>query len=89
MPLPQHVLDLKALVADRIGRRLLPVHGRETVWAGRGSGEPCALCDRTIPTTEIEYELDAPSPRATNGVVRLHLQCHALWQQLELARLSE
>ena len=87
MLLPQHELELKALAADRIKRNLLPSRLTRTVWAGQGSGEPCALCDRTIDSTEMEYELDAPLAR-TNGVVRLHLRCHALWQ-LELAALSE
>ena len=35
----------------------------------------------------MEYELDAPVTGG-NGIVRLHLRCHALWQ-LEVARLSE
>jgi len=87
MPFPQHELDLKTLAADRIRQHLLPTELPNTVWAGQGSGEPCSLCDRTIDKSEMEYELDAPAPRA-NSVVRLHLRCHTLWQ-LELARLSE
>jgi len=87
MPFPQQELELKALAADRIRRKLLPARPPKSVWAGPGSGERCSLCDRTIDKLDTEYELDAPVARA-NGVVRLHLRCHTLWQ-VELARLSE
>jgi hypothetical protein len=86
MPFPQQELELKALAADRIRQNLLPARPSKTVWAGPGSGERCSLCDQTIAEVETEYELDDPA--RANGVVRLHLRCHALWQ-LELARLSE
>jgi hypothetical protein len=87
MPLTQQELELKTLAVDRIRQSLLPARAPASIWAGRGSGEPCSLCDRTIGKTEMEYELDAPATRAKR-VVRLHLRCHALWQ-LGLARLSE
>jgi hypothetical protein len=87
MPLPQHELELKALAAERIRQNRLPARPAKSVWAGPGSGERCALCDRTIDELETEYELEAPVPTA-NSVVRLHLRCHALWQ-LEVTRLSD
>jgi hypothetical protein len=87
MPFPQHESELKALAADRIRQSLLPAQPARTVWAGPGTGERCSLCDRTIEEVEMEYELDAPAPRA-NGVVRLHRRCHTLWQS-EVVRLSD
>ena len=87
MPFPQHDLELKALVADRIRQNLLPARPPKAVWAGPGSGERCSLCDQAINELETEYELEAPVSTG-NAVVRLHLRCHTLWQ-LEVTRLSE
>lgn len=89
MRLPQHESELKTLTAERIKQRALPAQLPKTVWAGQGSGEPCALCDRTIDKTEMEYELDTlPAAAGANSVVRLHVRCHGLWQH-ELVHLSE
>jgi hypothetical protein len=87
MSLTQHELELKTLAIVRIRQKVLPAQAPKSIWAGQGSGEKCSLCERTIEKTEMEYELDAPVSR-TNRVIRLHLQCHALWQ-LELARESD
>ncbi len=87
MPFPQHDLELKALVADRIRQKRLPAQPPRAVWAGPGSGQRCSLCDQAINELETEYELETPMP-TVNSVVRLHLRCHTLWQ-LELARRSE
>ena len=86
MPLPQHELELLALAVVRIRQNVLPARPPKAVWAGQGSGQPCSLCDQSIAPTETEYELDAPE--RVNGIVRLHLRCHDLWQ-LELTRRSE
>jgi len=87
MPLTRHDLELQALAVTRIRQKVLPRRYPKSLWAGLGSGERCSLCDRTIEKAEMEYELDEPVT-GTNSIVRLHLQCHALWQ-LELARVTE
>jgi hypothetical protein len=55
-------------------------------WTGRGSGKSCAVCDLTINSREIEYEV-AGGP---NGSVFAHLRCYLVWRQESGAlRLSE
>jgi hypothetical protein len=85
--LTQQELELKTLAVARIRQHVLPAQAPRTIWAGQGSGERCSLCDRIIEKIELQYELDAPVTGG-NGIVRLHLRYHALWQ-LEMARLSE
>ena len=88
MPLTQHELELKSTAVDLIRRQLLPAEAPKSIWAGRGSGEPCSLCGKAIDRTEVEYEFEAPGDDRTRGPFRFHLRCHALWQ-LEVARLTE
>jgi len=87
MPLTQLELELKALAAERINRKLLPAQLPKTLWAGRGSGEPCSLCGRAIDRNETEYELEALPAIGANGIVRLHVRCHGVWP-IELAHQS-
>jgi hypothetical protein len=57
------------------------------MWGGRGSGQACSLCDKPIldtePEMELEYESDEPQ-----GVVRFHLQCQSVWDEMRHARAS-
>jgi hypothetical protein len=88
MPLTQHELELRKAALERIERGMLPRHIPATVWAGRGSGQPCSLCGLAIGLAEMEYELAGfNASSAAEHTVRFHLRCHALWQ-LELASLS-
>lgn len=54
------------------------------VWAGQGSGLPCAYCDQPIAIGEVEYEVDVlehpadvPSSRSP---LRFHVKCHDRWR---------
>jgi len=85
MPLTQHEFELRKAALERIERGLLPRQIPKTVWAGRGSGQPCSLCDQPIGGSEMEYELaDGDGASARGRTVRLHLRCHALWQLVAL-----
>jgi hypothetical protein len=44
-------------------------------WAGRGTGDFCAVCTERIAITETEFEVDLSSGRT----LRLHRLCHKLW----------
>jgi hypothetical protein len=60
----------------RIQQGVLPIEEPIRTWAGPGAGKPCSLCDRPIPKSETEFELefrDAPD-------LRFHTMCHASWQ---------
>jgi hypothetical protein len=47
------------------------------LWAGRGSGDLCALCIEPIAPTEIEFEVELSS----GAVLRVHRRCHQLWEE--------
>src|SRR5262245_61537430 len=69
------VVDLAACVRVKIDAGLLPRTLPERIWAGRGSGRVCALCDQPIRPDEVEYEFE-------NGrKLRMHLSCAAVWQK--------
>jgi hypothetical protein len=89
MPLTHHEVELRKAALERIERGALPRQVPKMVWAGRGSGQPCSLCDQTIGHSETEYELAASGgASAHERIVRLHLQCHALWQLAVVALSS-
>lgn len=54
------------------------------VFAGPGSGQPCAHCRGLITATEVEYEvveaMDAQPTNAEQATRRFHLQCYQLWR---------
>lgn len=39
-----------------------------------GTGEPCAVCDETITSAEIEYEVAGPVM-----IVHVHIACYHAW----------
>lgn len=88
MPFTQYELELKKTALERIRQKLLPDTVPRSIWAGEGTGQACSLCDRPVPQTEMEYELNLPLDDGTRSIIRFHLRCHALWQ-LEVARLAE
>jgi hypothetical protein len=55
------------------------------IWAGHGSGKPCAHCHRPILANDIEYEVITPqsatAPDAVESALRLHLRCHEEWRR--------
>ena len=84
MPLTQFESELRPIARDRISKGHLPGKVRSTLWGGNGTGQLCALCDKTIPQAEVELEVEA----FINGTVRtlrFHVICESVWQ-LECAR---
>jgi hypothetical protein len=83
LQLAQSDSELQPITPERNQDTQLPLETTR-VWGGRGSGRPCALCERVIGPAEIEYELEVPVDGAVQ-TLRFHLDCHALWQ-LEYTR---
>jgi hypothetical protein len=46
------------------------------LWAGAGDGQLCSLCDRSIDSQQIEYELQFE----TKIIYRFHRICHQAWE---------
>jgi hypothetical protein len=57
------------------------------MWGGRGTGQACSLCDQPILDTEPEMELEYEGSEP-QGVVRFHLQCQSVWDEMRQARTS-
>jgi hypothetical protein len=79
MPSDRIDQDLERRAHERIIEDRLPRPSQYRTWGGRGSNEPCALCDVTIRSDEVEYEIET---RNLSGVqlYRFHFLCHDAWQ---------
>jgi hypothetical protein len=86
-PIQQGRDALRDAARERIEQARLPRNKPSRMWGGRGSGKTCSLCDRPIadsePEMELEYEGDPSQP-----VVRFHLQCQTVWEEVRQARNS-
>jgi hypothetical protein len=67
----------------RAGR--LPDRPPHRIWAGRGTGALCRICNRLLESNEIEVEFEAPPGEedGSAGVAvdapRVHDRCLAAW----------
>lgn len=78
-------LDHARLIRSKLERRELPFERAERMWAGCGSGELCAGCDRPISRSEVEYELDFHSSSKLGVTIRFHPSCCDLWDMERIA----
>jgi hypothetical protein len=76
MHFDEHALRLEA--KRRVADGRLPRAAPQCLWAGTGSGESCALCDRPIEIQQVEYELEFNTQAAL--VYRFHRICHQAWE---------
>ena len=53
----------------------LPRKGPIKLWAGAGSGAPCARCGLQIDASDVEYEISMGDDGATT--IRIHIECFA------------
>jgi hypothetical protein len=69
--------ELRRRAREEIQKGRLPDSAPASIWGGRGSGLPCAVCGDPILPNQVEYEISESS-----GVdsLRFHLPCHAVWQ---------
>jgi hypothetical protein len=72
-------LDLQQRARERLDEGRLPCLTHYRTWAGRGSNEPCALCDNAIRSDEVEYEIEAADESGAR-TYRFHFRCHDAWQ---------
>lgn len=75
MALPDETA-LRLLARRKIEAGALPRGASEHVFAGKGSGLPCSLCERPITANDYEFEYGDGGGRAP----RFHLRCHELWR---------
>jgi len=84
MPLSQLENELRLLARSHIQDGTLPDVLPSRTWGGNGNGDPCAVCGKFIPDTEMEYEIEGGQD-GNRRTYHLHFLCHAGWQ-LECAR---
>jgi len=75
MPLTHLENQLRARARALIEQQLLPSISPTKTFGGYGRGEPCSLCGKPIPTSEVEYEVEYDKE-----IYRFHFMCHAAWQ---------
>ena len=70
----------QAREAIRTGK--LPTRSYDRIFGGPGSEQPCAVCGKTLPRTEMEVELEFNCHGAIPGTDQFHLhqRCYAAWK---------
>ena len=70
-------VGVAVIIRERIAAGTLPPPRRagETAWGGPGSGAACDGCDRAIPSTAVECEVEVAGQK-----LRFHRACLAAWQ---------
>ena len=64
-------------VRDLLARGVLPRELVNRVWAGRGTGVSCIVCDKPIDPMDVEFEIEG---------IHLHRPCHSAWIRVVSAR---
>lgn len=85
MPLTELEEKLRPIARERIAKGQLPCEVPSRMWGGRGTGKPCALCDRPIEWEDGELEVEERVVDGAVQIYRFHIVCQSVWQ-LECAR---
>jgi hypothetical protein len=81
--------QLHAIARGRIASGRLPCVTHSRTWGGKGTGRPCALCDRLIQPPQIEYEVETTTDGGTITLF-FHRVCQSIWQiECTQAQLEE
>ncbi|HTV78042.1 MAG TPA: hypothetical protein VMF03_07280 [Steroidobacteraceae bacterium] len=79
--------QLVSCARRRVRSQQLPDHEPEQSWGGLGNGQPCALCNRPITGSQIEYEIETAT--GAIGFFRFHAACSLAWRQACARRAVE
>jgi hypothetical protein len=72
--------ELRKLARERIRSGHLPCTESPRIWAGRGSGESCAVCVDTITSLQTAYEVEVREEEIAVRSIFFHRLCHSAWQ---------
>jgi hypothetical protein len=72
---------LRERVTLLIQQGKLPSQLPQRAWGGPGVNATCAVCDRPIPKTELELEVEFVRGPGAPGldVFHVHTKCYAVW----------
>jgi hypothetical protein len=73
--------DLRRAARNRIASGRLPRYVPERAWGGKGTGRLCALCDDSIPSDEMEIEVESWIDDEDLQAFQFHVGCHSAWDQ--------
>jgi len=68
---------LAEIAREKLHTGTLPREDPLKLWAGIGTGKPCAVCEKQILPSQTEYEPQYYDDRAR---IFLHVGCHGLWE---------
>ena len=82
--LPQEGVDvdvgvLRQIVRQRLEAGQLPPAGGDRLWAGKGGGGRCVVCDAPILPSDNEYEVVLDEHGARGGSLLFHRRCLDIW----------
>jgi hypothetical protein len=70
--------ELLAYIRARLAEGRLPSSDEnQKIYAGYGEDQPCDCCGRSIPSTDVLYEIGVPSDCAKS--LAMHLLCFEIW----------
>ncbi len=82
-------LELRAMIAARLGAGILPSERPTRTYAGPGEGATCDCCGIAITERDVQFEVDfATSAEARRSTFVAHRECHRIWQQLSEAAMG-
>lgn len=68
---------VRAIIRLKLEAGLLPREQAGRLWAGRGDGEVCNVCDEKITKKQTVYEWEC-----NGGKIHMHIRCYELWNAL-------
>ena len=70
--------ELLAYIRARLAEGRMPSREEnQKIYAGYGEDQPCECCGRSIPSTDVLYEIELPSDCAKS--LAMHLLCFEIW----------
>jgi hypothetical protein len=76
--------DLRARIRWLLQTGALSTRTDQRLYGGRGAGETCACCARSICATQVLYEIESTA----ESLLAMHLQCFELWESESRARTT-
>jgi hypothetical protein len=60
----------------------LPARSPDRTWGGPGVGAECAVCEKPVAKTELEFEIEFARDGGSPGLDKfhVHVRCFAAWE---------
>lgn len=73
---------LREQATEAIRNGKLPARSPDRTWGGPGVGAPCAVCDKPVTASEMEFEIQFARNGDNPGLDKfhVHIRCFAAWE---------